>query len=140
MRAVLKQSKTELVASHSSAMPFYDGPTWGLPLDSVHGTRIDGKCGRREAGVQQHCGRIEDGDVVVRRGVKVMSACRTALEVTTVAPTEAALVAVNHLLHAGHTTVEDMVQRYRRGFVFWKGTLADRRRAPTCGRCSRVGG
>ena len=124
VRAVLKQSKTELVASHSSAMPFYDGPTWGLPLDSVHGTRIDGKCGRREAGVQQHCGRIEDGDVVVRRGVKVMSACRTALEVTTVAPTEAALVAVNHLLHAGHTTVEDMVQRYRRGFVFWKGTLA----------------
>ena len=103
VRAVLKQSKTELVASHSSAMPFYAGPTWGLPLDSVHGTRIDGKCGRREAGVQQHCGRIEDGDVVVRRGVKVMSACRTALEVTTVAPTEAALVAVNHLLHAGHT-------------------------------------
>ncbi len=124
VRAVLKQSKTELIPSHSSAMPFFEGPTWGLKLDFVHGTRTDGKCGRREAGVQQHCGKIEEDDVVLRRGVKVMSACRTGLEVTTVVPTEAALVAVNHLLHAGHTTVADMKQRYQRGFVFWKGTLA----------------
>jgi very-short-patch-repair endonuclease len=124
VRAVLKQSKTELVPSHSSAMPFYDGPTWGLQLDFVHGTRTDGKCGRREAGVQQHCGKIAEDDVVVRRGVRVMSPCRTGLEVTTVAPTEAALVAVNHLLHAGHTSVEDLKQRYERGFLFWKGTLA----------------
>jgi hypothetical protein len=123
VRAVLKQSKTELVVSHSSGMPFYDGPTWGLPLDFVHGTRIDGKCGRREAGVQQHCGRIQEGDVEVRRGVRVMSACRIGLEVTTVASTEAAVVAVNHLVHAGHTTLEEMAVRYQRGFVFWKNTL-----------------
>ena len=124
VRAVLKQSKTELIPSHISAMPFYDGPTWGLSLDFVHGTRTDGKCGRREAGVQQHCGVIEEGDVAARRGVDVMSACRTGLEVTTVASTEAALVAVNHLLHAGHTTLEDMKKRYQRGILFWKGTLA----------------
>jgi hypothetical protein len=124
VRAVVKQSKTELIVSHSSGMPFYDGPTWGLPLDFVHGTRVDGKCGRREARVQQHCGRIDEGDVEWRRGVRVMAACRLGLEVTTVTSTQAALVAVNHLLHAGHTTLEAMRERYERGFVFWKGTLS----------------
>jgi len=124
VRAVLLQSKTKLIASHCSAMPFYEGPTWGLDLDRVHGTRMDGKAGRCEAGVQQHRGAIRDGDVVERHGVSVMSAARTGLEVTTVVPTEAALVAVNHLLHAGHTTVEEMRERYEQGMVFWKGTLA----------------
>ena len=124
VRAVLLQSKTKLVASHSSAMPFYEGPTWGLDLDRVHGTRIDAKAGRCEAGVQQHRGAIRDGDVVERHGVSVMSATRVGLEVTTIVPTEAALVAVNHLLHAGHTTVEAMQERYEKGIVFWKGTLA----------------
>ncbi len=124
VRAVLLQSKTKLVASHSSAMPLYDGPTWGLGLDCVHGTRTDRKAGRREAGVQQHRGAICDGDVAERHGVSVMSATRVGLEITTVASTEAALVAVNHLLHAGFTTVEDMRKRYERGIVFWKGTLS----------------
>lgn len=123
-RAVVLQSKTELVLSHSSAMPFYAGPTWGLNLDWVHGTRTDGKCGRREAGVNQHCGRIEEGEVVTRDGLSVMSATRVGLEVTTVASTEAALVAVNHLLHHGFTSVEAMRRRYERGFQFWKGTLS----------------
>jgi len=67
-RAVLKQAKTELVVSHASGVPFYDGPTWGLDLSSVHVTRVDGKAGRAEAGVQQHCGVILDGDVLERHG------------------------------------------------------------------------
>jgi hypothetical protein len=124
VRAVVAQSKTRLIASHSSAMPFYGGPTWGLDLNWVHGTRSDGKCGRREAGVHQHCGVIADGDVVERRGLRVMSATRAGLEVTTVTSTEAALVAVNHLLHVGFTTLDKLKRRYEQGFVFWKGTLS----------------
>ncbi len=123
-RAVLQQSKTELVISHSSAMPLYDGPTWGLDLRWVHGTRVDGKCGRREAGVQQHCGLLLEEDVVERYGVPTMTAARVGLEVTTVASAEAALVAVNHLLHAGHTSLDAMRARYDAGMSYWKGTLS----------------
>jgi hypothetical protein len=90
----------------------------------VHGTRSDGKCGRREAGIHHHCGVIADGDVVERRGLRVMSATRAGLEVTTVTSTEAALVAVNHLLHVGFTTLDKLKRRYEQGFVFWKGTLS----------------
>lgn len=122
-RAVLAQSKTDLIVSHSSGMPLYDGPTWGLDFDVVHGTRVDGKCGRAEAGVRQHCGVLSDGDVTTRRGVRVMAPARLGLEITTVTSAEAGLVAVNHLLHDGHTTVEAMRSRYEKGIVFWKGSL-----------------
>ena len=118
-RAVMKQANTEVVASHTSGLMVYDGPTWGLKLDSVDVTRTDGRSGRAEAGVRQHRGKILEGDVVSRMGIAVMAAPRLALEVTTVADSEAALVAVNHLLHAGHTTLDDMRRRYELGIDCW---------------------
>jgi len=122
-RAVLRQADTELVLSHASGVPLYDAPSWGLDLTTVHVTRIDGKAGRREAGVRQHRGRIYEGDVVERHGVRVMRADRLALEVTTAASTEAALVVVNHLLHAGETTQERLAERYAREICSWPCTL-----------------
>lgn len=122
-RAVLRQANTDLVLSHASGMMLYDAPTWGLDLSSVHVTRTDGKAGRAEAGVCQHRGRIIAGDVVTRHGVQVMAAPRLGLEVTTVADTEAALVAVNHLLHQKETTLEQMQSRYAEGIHGWAHTL-----------------
>lgn len=124
VRAAVAQSKTELVPSHTSAMPFYEGPTWRHDLRWVHGTRLDGKGGRRAAGVQQHCGRLIDGDITERHGMAVMAPTRVGLEVTTVLSSEAALVSVNHLLHRKHTTVDDLRARYEQGIEFWKGTLS----------------
>ena len=83
MRAVMRQANTELVASHISGLMVYDGPTWGLDLDSVHVTRTDGRSGRAEAGVCQHRGKILEEDVVNRLGISVMAAPRLGLEVTT---------------------------------------------------------
>jgi hypothetical protein len=123
-RAVMRQANTETVASHISGLMVYDGPTWGLNLDSVDVTRTDGKSGRAEAGVRQHRGKILEGDVVYRLGIAVMAASRLGLEVTTVADSEAALVAVNYLLNAGHTTLEDMRRRYELGIDCWAHTLA----------------
>ena len=77
-----------------------------------------------------------DGDVVERHGVSVMSATRVGLEVTTIVPTEAALVAVNHLLHAGHTTVEAMQERLRKGDRVLEGDARHRPRVATR-RCRR---
>ena len=112
-RAAWQQAKTEVVLSHVSAVLEYDSPSWGLDLSDVHLTRLDGRLGRHEAGVHQHCGCIRAGDVVRRNGVDLMSATRAALEITTLAGAEAGLAVVNHLLHAGHTTPDALTRRYQ---------------------------
>jgi hypothetical protein len=112
-RAVIKQAKTRLIISHVSAVPFHDGPTWGLSLGNAHVTRPDRRAGRAEAGVRQHQGVLRTGDVVTRGGLEVMSATRTALEVTTCASSEVSLIVVNDFLHRKLTTLEDLRRRYR---------------------------
>lgn len=121
-RAIVRQAKTDVVVSHVSALPEYDAPLWGQDLSHGHLTRRDGKSGRKAAGVHQHCGLIEPGDVVVLNGLEVMSATRVALEVTTVASTEASLVVVNDLLHRRLTTVQEIERRYQ-SIDAWPGTL-----------------
>jgi hypothetical protein len=111
-RAVAKQAKSSVVLSHVSAVPFHDGPLWGLATDVAHVTRPDGRAGRVEAGVRQHQGAIREGDIVRLHGLDVMSATRTALEVTTCSTTEASLVVVNDFLHRGLTTLPDLRARY----------------------------
>lgn len=111
-RAVAEQAQTEVVLSHISALPFHEAPTWGMPLDVVHVTRPDGRAGRAEAGVRQHHGRILEGDVVMRHGLQVTSATRTALDVTKCLGVESSLVVVNYLLHRGLTSLVDLGERY----------------------------
>jgi hypothetical protein len=112
-RAAVKQAKTAVVLSHASALPEYDAPTWRIDLGEVNLTRLDGKVGRREAGIRQHRGRVVEGDVVTRNGVLTMSGTRTALEITTIADIEPALCVVNHLLRFGHTSLAQLAARYR---------------------------
>ena len=64
-----------------------------------------------------------DGDVVTRNGVEVMHPTRTALEVSTVAPTEAALCVVNDFLHRRLTTMPLLRNRYE-PMDRWPNTLA----------------
>ena len=122
-RAVVQQAKTPVVLSHVSACLEWDAPDWGLDLGDVHVTRLDGRLGRHEAGVHQHCGCIREGDVVRRNGLDVMSPTRAGLELTTVSSVEVSLVAINHLLHAGHTTLPALIERYAHMHQ-WPNTLA----------------
>lgn len=121
-RAVVKQAKTAVVLSHVSGLPEYDAPTWGFDLRDIHVTRLDGKLGRHEAGVHQHCGRVLSGDVVTRNGVEVMSATRLALEVTTLVGVEPALGVMNHLLRHGLTSQQQLAERYA-GMEQWPNSL-----------------
>lgn len=121
-RAVVAQARTEVVVSHTSALPFYDAPTWGVDLSLVHITRKDQTCGRREAGVHPHSGALLDGDVARRDDLEVMSATRVALEVTTVADVEASICVVSHLMHEGHTSLEQLRARYEL-MRHWPDTL-----------------
>lgn len=122
-RAVVKQAKTTVALSHVSGLLEYDVPTWRLPLDDVHLTRLDGRIGRPEAGVRQHRGAVVDGDAVRRNGVPVLSPTRLGLELTTLVSTEVALVVIDDLLHRKLTTPEDLAGRYA-AMVHWPRSLA----------------
>jgi hypothetical protein len=121
-RAVVAQARTPVIVSHTSGLPFFGAPLWGLDLSLVHVTRRDGRTGRKEAGVDQHRGRLIEGDVVRRVGVDVMSPTRLALEVTMVAGVEPSLVVVNDLLHRKLTTQFSLAARYD-AMGLWPWTL-----------------
>lgn len=120
--AAVRQSKTDVIPSHASAVPFHEGPIWGLDVRIAHLTRVDGNTGRKEAGIQQHRGVIADGDVVSIGPHQVMSATRTALEVTSVAPVEASLSVVDDFLHRKLTTAAALAERYE-SMVHWPDTM-----------------
>ena len=111
-RAAVKQAKTRVIVSHTSAVPFHDGPIWRLPMNEVQLSRPDGRAGRAQAGIRQHQRLVQPDDGATRHGLEVMSATRTALEVTTCASTEVSLIVVNDFLHRRLTTVLDLQQRY----------------------------
>ncbi|WP_210651924.1 type IV toxin-antitoxin system AbiEi family antitoxin domain-containing protein [Nocardioides sp. SYSU D00065] len=122
-RAAVRQARAKVVLSHLSAANAYQSPLWDCDLTRVHLTRLDERAGRAEAGIVQHRGVVVEGDVVLRENVAVMSATRTALELTTVLDVEHALVEIDHLLHHGHTTMAELWSRYE-SMVFWPRTLA----------------
>lgn len=111
-RAVLRQAQTDLVLSHVSALGEYGVPAWNVDLSTVHVTRRDQKAGRKERGVQQHCGLLLPEDVVHRNGVPVTSATRLALDMTTLVGCEESLVVVNHLLNTKQTSGQSLADRY----------------------------
>jgi hypothetical protein len=73
--------------------------------------------------VVQHRGTILVDDVTKVNGSLVTSGTRTALDITTVATVEQALVTVNGLLHAGHTSLDHLRLRYS-SMEHWANTLA----------------
>jgi len=121
-RAVLLTAHPSTVLSHVSAAIEHGAPVWGIPLDVVHTTRTDGRCGRREAGIVHHRGVLPPEQVVVRNGVPVTSEERCVVEVCVVADTERALVTANGMLHSGRTTVDE-VRALAHDTRFWPESL-----------------
>lgn len=87
--------------------------TWGIPLDRVHVTRLDGGAGRTEADVVHHEGFCLDSDLVEVGGRRVLSAQRCAIEAGSRAAPEAALVSFDSLLHLGKCTHEELERQFR---------------------------
>jgi hypothetical protein len=122
-RAAVRQARTHVILSHTSSAGEYDAPLWECDLSTVHLTRSDGRAGRAEAGIVQHRGVLEEGDTVQRNGREVMSGTRTALELTLVLDVEHALVEIDHLLHRGLTSIEELRTRYE-SMTHWPRSLA----------------
>jgi len=122
-RAGFRQSRTDVVLSHTSAANEWGAPLWDLDLGAVHLTRVDGRSGRSEAGIRQHRGHLLGEDVTKRNGLPVVSATRAALEITTIADIEHSMVEIDGLLHAGLTTIEQLRRRYDDAMTRWPDTL-----------------
>ncbi|KAA1415325.1 hypothetical protein F0U44_21805 [Nocardioides humilatus] len=122
-RAAYRQAQTAVFLSHVSALPLLDAPVWGFGLDDVHLTRDDGKAGRREAGIQQHCGRVLEGDCQSAYGVAISSPLRATLEAATVGSVESTLVVANHFLHRGDFTKAELQERFEIAIVGWPFSL-----------------
>ena len=69
-RAAVRQARTPVVLSHTSALAQWGCPFWDADLTEVHLTRPDGTTNRREAQVRPHRGVVLDGDVVAHNGLK----------------------------------------------------------------------
>ncbi|RHW24326.1 hypothetical protein D0Z08_24730 [Nocardioides immobilis] len=122
-RAAYRQAEAEVFLSHASSLPLLDGPLWGLELGDAHLTRFDGKAGRRQARIRQHCGAVSDGDVVSAHGTRFSSPMRSALEVTMVGSVESGLVVANHFLHRGDFTLAQLQERYDGAMTRWPFSL-----------------
>jgi hypothetical protein len=124
-RAVIRTAHSTSVLSHVSAAIELGAPTWNINLDWVHVTRSDGQTSRRDAGVIRHSGQLDADDVTLHDGLRITCGWRAALEVTTVATVEAALVVVNGLLNAGVTTKQEL-ERAMPVFEHWPNSLTTR--------------
>ena len=113
VRSVVRAARAEVAVSHTSAAVALGCPVWGLPLDDVHLLRLDGRAGRREAGVCQHHGSYDDDDLVSIDGLLVTGPARTCLDLTTLTGVEPALVVVDHLLHRGEVSRGQLEHRSR---------------------------
>lgn len=122
-RAVLRSAHDSTVLSHTSSIVERGIPLWGLPLDRVHTTRTsERRAGRRTDGWTPHRAALGDDDVEELNGVMVTRAARSAVEVTTIASVEVALVVVNRLLFAQAMTLETFAAEVERCRT-WPRTL-----------------
>jgi hypothetical protein len=108
--AALRSARSPVALAGPSAADIFGVPVWDMG-DEVHLARLDGKAGRREAGLAQHHAQLLAEDLSVRDGIPVTSGTRTALDMIALTDIPHALVTVNGLLHAGETTPELLARR-----------------------------
>lgn len=122
-RAVLRTAHESTALTHVSSLVERRIPLWGLPLDVVHTTRVKPeRAGRRARDWIPHRGVLDESQVEDLNGVRISSAVRSAMEVTTIAGVEASLVAVNGLLRAKAMTLEVFAEEVER-CRYWPGSL-----------------
>ncbi len=107
-RAVLMRAKSGSVLSHGSSVIEQGGKVFGFDLREVHLNRVDGRAGRREAGVVQHRALLPATQVRVVNGVPVTSPARAATEMSTLVGLESCLVTTNWFLGHGDMTRAEM--------------------------------
>ncbi|MBB6629265.1 type IV toxin-antitoxin system AbiEi family antitoxin domain-containing protein [Nocardioides sp. KIGAM211] len=134
-RAVMDALGPGVVAlSHVSASIVHGLDIWGIPLDKVHVTRLDGGAGRIEGDVVHHEGRAIEDDIVEIDGMLVMAAPRAAIEAVGRSSSEVALCHFDSLLRRELCNADELAEQFKT-MQFWPFTqhlhvpvrLADKR-------------
>ncbi|KRC63496.1 hypothetical protein ASE12_01200 [Aeromicrobium sp. Root236] len=137
--AVVDRLGDGFVLSHQSACAAHGIDQYASPDQDVHVTRLDGRAGRREAGVVHHVGAVPTEDVMFVDGRLVMRPERAVFEAATICSTESAMVTASSALHLGLATAEGLDEIGER-LTRWPGArhaaLAMRL---SDGRCESVG-
>jgi hypothetical protein len=111
-RAVLDSLGEKVVLSHVSACVALGVDVWGVSLDRVHVTRLDGGAGRIEGDVVHHEGLVTTQEVVDVDGVRVLRPQRCVLEAGSMASPEAALVLLNSALHKSLCSLGEVTSQF----------------------------
>ncbi|SEC80551.1 hypothetical protein SAMN04489844_3025 [Nocardioides exalbidus] len=111
-RAVLHSLGEAVALSHTSGCVAAGLDVWGLPLNRVHVTRLDGGAGRIEGDVVHHEGFVADGEVDVIDGMRVLLPARCALEAGSLGTPESALVVLNSARFTSRATSGEIEDRF----------------------------
>lgn len=112
-RAVLHSMGPAVVLSHVSASVAHGVDAWGIPLDRVHVTRLDGGAGRVEADVVHHVGRrLGEHEPVVVAGLRTVPPVRASIEAVGRVGPEVALCHFNGLLRAGLAHEDELREQF----------------------------
>lgn len=107
-RAVLDSLGDAVALSHVSGCLAAGIDVWGLPLDKVHVTRLDGGAGRIDRDVVHHEGFVSDHEVGAIDGLRVLAPARCALEAGSTGTPESALVVLNAALFRRRCTAAEI--------------------------------
>lgn len=110
--AVLHSLGDAVALSHVSASVAHGVDIWGIPLDRVHVTRLDGGAGRIEGDVVHHEGFCVDGDVVELDGHLVMKPERAAIEAVARVDSDVALAHFDNMLHRGKCDADTLKRQF----------------------------
>lgn len=120
-RSVLDKLGDAVVATHQTACALHGFDLWGFDLRLVHVTRIDGRQGRREAGVIYHQGVIDsESDVVEIDGQLVVVPVRAAIEAASSSTVESGMVVISSMMRVSGVP-KGQVSEQVRSFRHWPG-------------------
>lgn len=121
-RSVLDKLGPGVVASHHTAAAFHGYDLYGVDLSAVHVTRLDGRSGRREAGIVYHHGLVlPDDDIREVEGRAVTQPMRAVFESSSLASVESGMVTASSALRTRQFTRDELIEHGRR-FDHWLGT------------------
>lgn len=126
VNAVLDKLGPKVAASHQSAAAQHGCDLWGVDLSHVHVTRLDGRTGRREAGVIYHEGAVVgDRDIAEIDSRLVIEPVRAVYETASQASIESGMVVASSALRQLAISLEEMQERGA-DFDHWPGTRSAR--------------
>jgi hypothetical protein len=108
-RSVADKLGPGVALSHQSACAAHGISTFGLDLDTIHVTRLDGATGRNEHGLVHHVGQVATEDVVQVDGMLVIKAPRAVFETASVGTVESAIVAMDSGLHQKLVSRDELI-------------------------------